>query len=625
MMSRTMSGETRCRFDREPRGPLRVPQPRGPCNGSKPLTKVSKALRATAQTAALQSDRGTTVSRVGRRLRAWLLGLIVLCPAASDFPVALVATSFAVTEAAAQARSSGGYARPRSSGGYGRTPSVGGSRVTPRTPSTSGGYGRTNAAPSPYPRRPSVAAPSYPRPSEGDRGYSREQSSGALARYRAQQEAARRQAEAAARPPVATPGQTQGGRWGLPVPRGGYDASPGYGRSVRPNWYQDRGWQPSGGILGTRRNFGIWDGLFLWFLLDNLARPGSTDFFRNHRHDPALQEWRAEADRLARDDPELRGRLETLDAELARQRDAPSDPNYLPPDIPPEVAMAPRGDARTPSTGAADGEGGGIGVWPIVVLGGAGLTFLAWRRRQTAGSTARGGGTTAQEDGRMTPSGGPLGSAGAMLRHKLSGERYTPSLFRVGMTLQADPTPFILAAGVTKVPPPESGGGNLLVNVQEVGRVEGGTADLIRLYLPDRRSLFQLHLDAEGRPNECRFFGLIDEVTPADDAEWGVWLDPNEGLIGWPEFQTKDGKVYARAWAPGETRIAPRQLTETIEALGGMRTVRSQAMLYAASTGAPAPAPETEYILVAAAEASGRAWVEIHAGIDINPAALSLT
>jgi hypothetical protein len=48
-------------------------------------------------------------------------------------------------------------------------------------------------------------------------------------------------------------------------------------------------------------------------------------------------------------------------------------------------------------------------------------------------------------------------------------------------------------------------------------------------------------------------------------------------------------------------------------------------MLYAASTGAPAPAPETEYILVAAAEASGRAWVEIHAGIDINPAALSLT
>jgi hypothetical protein len=219
---------------------------------------------------------------------------------------------------------------------------------------------------------------------------------------------------------------------------------------------------------------------------------------------------------------------------------------------------------------------------------------------------------------------GPLGSAGAMLRHKLSGARYTPSFFRVGMTLEADPTPFILAAGVTKVPPPESGGGNLLVNVQEVGRVEGGTADLIRLHLPDRRSLFQLHLNTEGWPDECRFFGLIDEVTPVDPAEWSVWLDPREGLIGWPEFQTKDGKVYARAWAPGETRIAPRGLAETIEAVDGTRTVRSQAMLYAAPTGAPAPAPDTEYILVAAVEAAGRAWVEIHAGIDINPAALSL-
>jgi hypothetical protein len=366
-----------------------------------------------------------------------------------------------------------------------------------------------------------------------------------------------------------------------------------------------------------RRNFGIWDGLFLWFLLDNLTRPGSTDFFRNHRDDPALREWRSEADRLARDDPELRRRLETLDAELAQQRNAPRDANYLPPGIPSEVAVAPRGDARTPSTGVADEESDGIGVWPVVILGGAGLAFMAWRRRQVA--PAARGGTTSQGNGAM----GPLGSAGVMLRHKLSGERYMPSLFRVGMTLQADPTPFILAADVTKVPPPESGG-NLLVNVQEVGRVEGGTADLVRLYLPNRRGMFQLHLDGEGRPDECRFFGLIDEVTPADDAEWGVWLDPNEGLIGWPEFQTKDGKVYARLWAPGETRIAPRDLAETIEAVDGTRSQRSQAMLYAAPTGAPAPAPDAEYILVAAVEAAGRAWVEIHAGIDVNPATLSL-
>jgi hypothetical protein len=49
-----------------------------------------------------------------------------------------------------------------------------------------------------------------------------------------------------------------------------------------------------------------------------------------------------------------------------------------------------------------------------------------------------------------------------------------------------------------------------------------------------------------------------------------------------------------------------------------------QAMLYAAPSGLAAPAPDTEYILVSAIEAAGQAWVEIDAGIDINPAALQL-
>ena len=51
---------------------------------------------------------------------------------------------------------------------------------------------------------------------------------------------------------------------------------------------------------------------------------------------------------------------------------------------------------------------------------------------------------------------------------------------------------------------------------------------------------------------------------------------------------------------------------------------RLQAMLYGAPTGGAAAAPQTEYILVSAIEAEGQAWVEVDAGIDINPAALQL-
>jgi hypothetical protein len=52
--------------------------------------------------------------------------------------------------------------------------------------------------------------------------------------------------------------------------------------------------------------------------------------------------------------------------------------------------------------------------------------------------------------------------------------------------------------------------------------------------------------------------------------------------------------------------------------------VQSQAMLYAAPTGAAEPAPATEYIMVAAIQDEGGAWVEIRAGIDLNPATLQL-
>ena len=216
----------------------------------------------------------------------------------------------------------------------------------------------------------------------------------------------------------------------------------------------------------------------------------------------------------------------------------------------------------------------------------------------------------------------PIKTAANILRQKLWGGGDKPGRFRVGMTLTMDPTPFILAAGATKVPVPQATGSSLLVNVQSVGTLRDGVV-LDRLYL-DERSFFQLHLDATGMPDECRYFGLVDEVTPATDEEWGFWLDPDEGMIGWPEFQTKDGKTYARAWAPGTSRAVPRSYTESQQTLGGEKVVKGVIMLYAGPTGAKAPAPETEYILVSTIETDGQAWVAIHAGIDVNPAALSL-
>ncbi|MGE5268920.1 MAG: DUF2491 family protein [Thiohalocapsa sp.] len=150
--------------------------------------------------------------------------------------------------------------------------------------------------------------------------------------------------------------------------------------------------------------------------------------------------------------------------------------------------------------------------------------------------------------------------------------------FRVGMTFPVDPTPFILARGATKVTPIAGGG---MISVEAIGVVMDGPVPLHR-------------------------------------------LDPAQGMIGWPQFQTKDGTMYDRVWAPGGARIEPHALTETIEDVQGKATRRLEAMLYAAPTGAAPPAPQREYILDSATEQGDRAWVDIDAGIDINPAALSL-
>ncbi len=165
--------------------------------------------------------------------------------------------------------------------------------------------------------------------------------------------------------------------------------------------------------------------------------------------------------------------------------------------------------------------------------------------------------------------------------------------------------------------------GGTMTSVQAVGTVSAPPVTFHRLYLPDG-GFFQLHLDAEGQPDECRYFSVFDNITPGNEEDWRFWLDRAEGLIGWPEFQTKDGKSYGRRWNAGPARIAPRRLDERIETARNELSSVAQAMLYAAPIGAPPPAPSDEYILVEAIEQQGQAWVRISAGLDINPASLSL-
>lgn len=527
---------------------------------------------------------------IGRRLRAAALAVLLALPA-PGIGWGGAAVSAAVTLAwpdAAWARRgfSGGYARPsfRSFGG-------GGSSFSARRPGFSGGYAR--------PRTPDFAPRQNFGSSPGDRAVGRSGSGAAFDRF--QQERTR--------PFTGTPG-TRG-------PSGGG----AWTSTSRSAWYGSRGWAMPPYAYGMSRRFGMWDAMFLWFMLDSLNTPSHAAFFYNHQDDRGYRDWRAQAEAKAADDPDLRKKLDALDADLAARNGTPRDPDYLPADVPAEAALAEPAAAPPP---------GGGSPWVVPLF--AAALFLLWRaRRQRALGTAGRGGTTARPRaaGRQASTGkeddmGTLKTAAEMLRRKFTGETYTPSRFRVGMTLAVDPAPFLLAAGPTKVAAPAADAGGL-VPVEAVGTLSAGAAELTRLYLPGKVGFFQLHLDAAGSPDECRYFAVIDEVDPADEDEWGFWLDDSEGMIGWAQFETKDGRTYDRVWSPGLRRARPIAFDESVRTAAGTAPRSERTMLYGAPTGAAPPAPPTEYILVSAVDADGRAWVRIAAGIDVNPASLSLS
>jgi hypothetical protein len=357
-----------------------------------------------------------------------------------------------------------------------------------------------------------------------------------------------------------------------------------------PAYAGDYGWAEE-----TPRRPSIWEGqrvargpalpgsgpltaVALWAALNSLSSPNSAAYFHNYQNDPGYVQWRREADREAANNPTVAAKLDQLDAQLAQMESQPRNPSATAP-----VRTAP-----------AQAESSGF-IWPVLFIGIVILVLLwLWRRRLAHPASAA-----------ATP--GLTGSAATR--------------FRVGMTMPVDPSPFLLAAGSTKVQPLEGSG---MISVEAVGLLRDGNVLLHRLYLPGGKAFFQLHLGADGQPDECRYFSRLDEVTPADGQAWGAWLDPAEGMIGWPSFQTKDGKTYGRVWAPSNSRIPPRKMQETLQLVDHTEQRQLQLMLYGGPTGGAPPAPQTEYILVSAIDATGQAWVEIDVGIDINPAALTL-
>ncbi len=462
---------------------------------------------------------------------------------------------------------------------------------------TSGGYSSFRNE-----RAPSVAPVAKPVLTGSDRDISRQSSGNALSEMRRQDAVTqqRRQDAASTSTAPTTPSGSSGTfskpTWTRP------EVTERTPRLSQPQWQRQPDWNIPG-YAQPQQSYGDLNPLLLWALISSLNRPGSSDFFHNHRDDPGYRQWRAEAERQAKTNEDLRNKLDDLDRKLAETKDKPVDASYIPPGIDPKIAHA-----TQPVSG---GHGWLLTLLILLILGGTAV--FAWHEWTRRHRNRKGVEPMSRID-----------VAKDYLQDRLGGTpKPAPSRFKIGQVIRLERTPFILASESKIVAPASASGTTSLV---KIGTLSGGT-ELQRLYF-DEVNFLQVHM-SEDIITDCRYFSRIDEEYPNSADEWRVWLDPvngwtdlQYGILSDPKFRTPDEALYDRVWTPGDNRVPPRDMQEIIRDPKGERIARITAQLYAR----PMPGEETkrEYLLVEVREESGSASVIIYAGIDLDPAAVGL-
>lgn len=114
----------------------------------------------------------------------------------------------------------------------------------------------------------------------------------------------------------------------------GYNRGNYYAR--RDSFYGGRGYSAPGYYYNSYSSFGMWDAMFMWMMLDSM----NDRMYYNHMSDPGFKQWRSEADRLSAENAELKAKLAQLDTKVATLDGTPKDANYMPKDVPVDVALA---------------------------------------------------------------------------------------------------------------------------------------------------------------------------------------------------------------------------------------------------------------------------------------------
>lgn len=106
----------------------------------------------------------------------------------------------------------------------------------------------------------------------------------------------------------------------------------------RDNFYHS--YTPPAYVYNSYPRFGMWDGMMMWFMLDNMSNRQYQNMYYNHQNDEGFKQWREEANKLAVDNADLKAKLAVLDNKVKELDGTPIDPNYMPDDVDHDLLLA---------------------------------------------------------------------------------------------------------------------------------------------------------------------------------------------------------------------------------------------------------------------------------------------
>lgn len=148
----------------------------------------------------------------------------------------------------------------------------------------------------------------------------------------------------------------------------------------RDNYYAGRGYSAPGYAFNSFSRFGMWDAMFMWFMLSNMT--SGAGFFHNNQNDPGVKAFKEEAAKLSETNADLKKQLDEMNAKLdgMKKDGVPVEPGTVPKDVDPNIALA---DPKIDESAGDSGKSSGGLFWPLatmVVLGGGALWMFNRRR-----------------------------------------------------------------------------------------------------------------------------------------------------------------------------------------------------------------------------------------------------